>query len=210
MDTSAATNALQSVGSGLSAALASSGAWTVNWIDLGIVITLLVSAVLGIMRGFIKEALSLATWVVAVVLGLSYSSQAAGWFTFTTVPQVQLILGFLVIVLLGLIAGSLLATVLSRLVLVTGFGVTDRFLGMLFGLFRGAFGVSVALLVSQELMSSSFLQSSSIWSQSKLVPLFLAFGQHLQSLLPQDWWNQLTQLGGRPTSWSLPSGGSGV
>ena len=50
---------------------------TRDFIDIGIVIILLISVAIAVFRGFVKEATSLASWVVAIWLAITFSNQAA-------------------------------------------------------------------------------------------------------------------------------------
>ena len=49
-----------------------------SWIDIGIVIILLLSIGVAIFRGFVKEAISLAGWIIAIWLAIKFAPQVAG------------------------------------------------------------------------------------------------------------------------------------
>ncbi len=98
-----------------------------SWIDIGIAIILLISVGVAMFRGFVKEAISLASWVVAIWLAMTFSSQVA-LFLPASIDEATFNLGsneleasklrvgiaFLLIVIGTLIAGALLNYILSQ------------------------------------------------------------------------------------------------
>lgn len=114
-----------------------------DWLVIGIVIG---SAGFGFFRGFVKEAISLATWLVAIWfawrLGASVEPMLGEW---REVPQLRIWAARLLIFSLIMMLGLLIAWAIHKLVNSTGLSRPDRFLGTLFGLLRG--GIIVGLVV---------------------------------------------------------------
>ena len=122
--------------------------FSINIADVIIVVLLLGSGILALSRGFVKEALSIAGWVLAAFV-------AQTWFP-DIQPLIQryvdqaLIAGaisFVVLFVLVLIVASYLSSAISRRVRNSEIGVLDHSLGFLFGLLRGAFVIALAYLV---------------------------------------------------------------
>lgn len=136
-------------------------------IDWTILVILIVSSLISLKRGFTKEALSLATWIVALVIARLFSDKLA-------VVLVGLIqsdawrytAAFSILFVATLIVGALINHLLGEFVRMTGLTGTDRVLGMVFGLLRGLV-VVVALLALGRLFALD-----QFWQDSLLVPFF--------------------------------------
>ena len=129
--------------------------------DMMLLAAVLISAVMGLIRGLLKEVLSLVTWVLAVLLALAFGPTFTEWFPFTQgstagndvvgglvrSDTVGLVIGFVGVFTLTLIAGSLIQWGVAKLVVSTGLTGTDRLLGFLFGAGRGVV-VCIVLLIA--------------------------------------------------------------
>src|SRR5690242_17198701 len=101
----------------------------INGLDYGILALIMISVLLGILRGFVREAMSLVTWIAAIVLGVLYCDKLSQIFTMISMPGLRIILAFVLIVLCTLIFGGILSYLIGRLIRFTGFGATDRIIG---------------------------------------------------------------------------------
>lgn len=134
------------------------------WIDYAILVVIAVSAVIGFFRGFIREAIGLATWIIAFWLAFRFAPPVAGWLTeWISVHSVRLAVAFGVLFVAALIAGALFNHMLSQLVRRTGFTGTDRGLGAAFGVLRG-----VAILVLLALFAGLTPVPRDQWWQQSL------------------------------------------
>jgi len=125
------------------------------------------SALIGLARGFLREAISLASWVIALWVAWHYSdwlrphlggALAAEPYG-TWAARTLLVIGVLIVgTLVGITAGNFV-----RVSLFSGF---DRFLGFLFGLLRGGVVLGVAVIVATTLR----LDGERWWKQAKLTP----------------------------------------
>lgn len=106
------------------------------------------SVFLGLMRGFVRESLGLAGWVVALFAARTYGVQAAEMLP-DAIPNdsLRMLAGFLVVFLCILLLASLLAIVISEAVKKIGLGMLDRSLGLVFGGVRGLLIVGVMVLL---------------------------------------------------------------
>jgi membrane protein required for colicin V production len=144
---------------------------------------LLLSAVLGIVRGLIREALSLAIWAAALWCAARFGAQAARLFGgVLDNPLWQLWAGRLALFVMVLFVGSLVAWLVSYFVrrsVITG---TDRMLGMLFGLARGIV-LAGLLVLALELGGFS---TEPWWRESKLLPYAAAVGAQLRDMAQEQ------------------------
>ena len=140
-----------------------------NWIDFTIIGVILLSTVISLIRGFVKEAISLAVWFAAFFVASQFYADLA---TYMTKFDDQLIRNGVAIAILfasTLILGGLVSYLVSQLVQFTGLSGTDRALGSVFGLLRGALIVSALLFFMDTFTASS---DSMWWQESVLIPEF--------------------------------------
>lgn len=154
----------------------------VNALDYGIMGLIAVSVLLGTLRGFVREAMSLVTWVTALVVGVIACETVASWLTMISMVGLRIVLAFVLIVLTILIAGGLMSHLIGKLIKFTGFGATDRIIGTMFGLVRGAVVVAAVVLLANPTPFSK----DPLWTSSMLVPRFEPISLWMKERLPED------------------------
>jgi len=153
------------------------------WVDYAVSFLIAVSALIGLLRGFVKEAFSLFAWVVAIWVGMYYSRDFALLLQDTiTHSTARIAAAFGLLFFITLTLGALIRFILSKLIETTGLTGSDRILGMLFGIARGA--VLIALIVM--LVGMTPLPKDPWWKQSQLIPPFQAFAIWLKDHIPSD------------------------
>ena len=158
------------------------------WIDYTILAIVGISGVISLMRGFIREALSLAGWIAAFWMALAFSGKAAAWLAgYVTVPSVRLGIAFMAIFIGVLLLCGIVLRLAGLLVDKTGMSGTDRTLGILFGVLRGI--VLVGLLVL--LAGLTPLPRDPWWSQSVFLPHFVELASEFRAFLPAEIQQQL-------------------
>jgi len=159
-----------------------------NWVDYAIIGTVLLSMLISLVRGFVREALSLATWILAIMAGIKFSSQMSVFLEpYISTGPIRLGAAFFILFALTLLVGSILSFMLVQLVHKTGLSGTDRSLGVVFGFGRGLLVVSVALLICDMMSFSSVKEdnSSNALVQSQLAPRFEPIMVWLKQFLPE-------------------------
>lgn len=107
------------------------------------------SILLSMMRGFLREVLSLAGWVAAFLVAKLYTLELAPLLPEAIPTQsLRLLAAFVILFLATLLMGSLLAIALSEVFKKIGLGWLDRWLGAIFGLARGVMIVGVLVLLA--------------------------------------------------------------
>lgn len=161
-----------------------------NWADYGILVILLMSIGMSFARGFVKESISLITWIAAIWVGLKFSPMLAEILkTSITTPSIRLIASFLALFLTVLILGGLINFIISHIVHKTGLSGTNRLIGMVFGLARGVLVVGLIILLANH---TAFPQDP-WWQASALIPKFEPVANTISKLLP-DKLHQVSQL----------------
>ena len=144
-----------------------------TWFDWTVVGIVGLSTSLSVYRGFVREALSLAAWVVASVvaftLGEQMSALLGGVIANDTLRYVS---ACVILFAATLVLGSLLNSLLAQLIKMTGLSGADRLLGTVFGFTRGLLVVLVLLFVLERLLPAGqqgALQSSVLLPHLKMV-----------------------------------------
>jgi membrane protein required for colicin V production len=164
---------------------------TMNWLDFGIIVLIGMSVLMGIIRGFVREAMSLVTWVTAIVIGFTYCEWVANnWLASITMIFLRYLVAFILLALFTLIMGGILSYVISKLINFTGFGVTDRIIGTVFGFARGAAIVAIVILFA----GSSPIAKDKIWVESQLVPRLQPLSIWMKERVPEDLMKKLPTL----------------
>ena len=145
--------------------------------DIVIVIVIVVSAVFGLMRGLVREVLSLVVWGSALLLGIAFAVPVAGLLGLAVSPGLQTAIGFAIVFVAVLVVGALAQRFFGGLVESTGLTGTDRTLGLAFGAVRGAAVVLVALILLRP-----FAESRDWWRESKVAPPLLTFENEVMEL----------------------------
>jgi len=139
------------------------------WVDAVVIAALVLSFGLGIFRGFVREVLSLSSWIISIWLAYLYGDNLA----IIIVPWLESerlsgLIGYLVVFVAVLVLLSLIVALLFKLFRVTGFSGTDRFLGGLFGCLRGVVIVAVLLFIAEWTPATG----QAWFRESQIVPYF--------------------------------------
>ena len=135
-------------------------------VDNLILAVIAISSAFGVWRGFIKEILSLLSWIAALLVSRVYSESLAGMLgSLIDNPSVRYVTAFSVLFVIIIMLGTLLNHLMSKLLVVTGLKTIDRLLGAVFGVARGTVIVLVFLFVL-----NVFVSESEWWQQSTLIP----------------------------------------
>lgn len=147
--------------------------------DIVILIIVLLSSVIGLMRGLFKELISLLVWFAAVMLALYFSAAMGDALSGQIADEsIRTVVGFFIIFLATLILGGIVQMLVKQLISSTGLTGTDRFLGFLFGSARGVLVCIVGLIALQ-----SFELEAGWWTESRIIPELLAFEDDVLELM---------------------------
>ncbi len=135
-----------------------------SWIDWALLAVLAASVLVGLVRGFVYECLSLAGWVVAWFAAQWTAPQLAAHVPVGAVGSaLNLGVAFAIAFLLAILAWSLLAKLIRMMIHATPLSLPDRLLGAGFGLLRGF----VLLLAVATVVALTPAAQSSPWLGSR-------------------------------------------
>lgn len=140
-----------------------------NWIDFTILGIIVISTLISLARGFVKEAISLVVWIAAFFVARHFYPYLAVYFTNIQDDIVRNGVAIAILFVATLILGGLINYLVHQLVHISGLSGTDRALGAVFGLLRGALIVSAVLFFMD---SFTPFASSASWQASMLIPEF--------------------------------------
>ena len=151
-------------------------------LDWLFIIIMAVSMIVGIFRGFIKEAVSVGTLIIAVWASFHFATSAQGLFgEWLESPALRIWSARIAIFVLVMLLGSLAGWLISRFANQVGMSGADRKLGMLFGLFRGAILSGLVVIVGPYLS----LDKDAWWSESSLLPYATRVAESIAVIAPQ-------------------------
>lgn len=152
-----------------------------NWADWVILAILVVSSLISLKRGFVKEALSLVNWVLAFFVAMAFRDVLSSLLTpYIETPSVRDMTAFAALFAATLIVGAMINNLIGELVRLTGLSGTDRTFGMIFGLLRG-FVIVMAILLLLPLAVP--IDKDSWWQQSMLIPELLTLEGWCRSIV---------------------------
>ncbi len=154
-----------------------------NWFDYGVLVVIGISALISLTRGFVREALALAAWVVSIWVAVSFSEPLALMLeSFISTPSIRMIAAFMLLFVGTLLAVSVINMLAVKLVKSSGLTGTDRAIGMVFGIVRGVFIVAVLVFLA----GLTPLPQDAWWSESLFMPHFQELALWLRDFLPAN------------------------
>ena len=147
-----------------------------NFVDWTIIVVITASVVLSIIRGFVKEFLSLFIWVIAFFAAVNFEFLATPKINeFLGNPDISKIISYVVVFMIALFLGGLVIKFLSGLVKWSGASGFDKLLGVLFGFTRG-----LLILFIIFLLLPASAQSNESMTNSKLVPIIQKYAPQIE------------------------------
>jgi membrane protein required for colicin V production len=154
-----------------------------NVTDYLVIAAVVISAIVGAMRGFLREAVALVAWLLALFVAWHFADLIephlggllAGSYVKTWAARV-------IIVILILLLGAAVGAILNHFVRLSIFSGMDRFLGLIFGLLRGVVLLGVFVILGQLLR----LDGEKWWTRSLLIPYGESIANGLRGLVGED------------------------
>ena len=154
-----------------------------SWLDLVILGIIGLSALISLIRGFVKESISLVTWIVAGIVAFRYFSPMAEMLSaFIEAPTIRAVTAFGILFVTTLIIGAIINFIMAQLVSKTGLSGTDKALGVVFGAARGVLIVTMVVLLA----SLTPMPEAPWWQDSASVDYFQSLAGWVKEIIPAD------------------------
>lgn len=154
-----------------------------SWLDLVIIGIILVSTLISLVRGFVKESISLVSWILAGFIAFRYFSALSELLLpYLESPTLRTGIAFSVLFVCTLIVGAIVNFMASQMVSKTGLSGTDKTLGMVFGAARGILIVTLIVLLA----GLTPMPEEVWWQEAMLIEYFTTMANWLKDILPQD------------------------
>lgn len=150
--------------------------------DLVIIGIFIVSILIGVLRGLIKEALSVTSWIMAIWLASTFNAQVGDWFAqYVSIPNAtfRIWIGFCIVFVATLFAFALISFLISKLIVRGPIKGTDRFLGIFFGAARAALIIVAIMMLARGLGRDE----SDWWKNSQYLPYFLPLADYIEPMV---------------------------
>ncbi len=152
-------------------------------VDVVVIFVIFLSALFSLMRGFVKEAISLATWIIAIWLAATFAPQLADALPSSIESEaVRQATGFGVLFVLTLMLGTVVNMLVSQIVKKTGLSGADRIFGVAFGVLRGGLIIIVFVIIG----GMTPLPETDWWQSSTLLQWFESTAMVIQEYIPED------------------------
>lgn len=153
-----------------------------SWLD-GLILTIIVLSVLiSVVRGFMKEVLSLMSWFASFYLAYRYYEVLAGSLDgIISNASMRFGMSFMLIFIGSVIAFGTITFFVLRILKITGMNTFDRSFGAVFGAARGLLIVNLFIIVGSSLSLTGYLW----WQQSYMIKHLMPQVVWLQKKLPE-------------------------
>lgn len=158
------------------------------WVDWALLGALAISILIGIFRGFTREVLGLASWILAIVAALLFAPAAAGYLEpHITLPSIRIASAYGLVFFSGLVLGAILTAIISTLVRKSPLSGIDRSIGAGFGLLRGV----LLLVVVVWLVGLTPARQDPWWRDSLFIGKLEWLAAGLNRFVPDDWQDRI-------------------
>ena len=152
----------------------------VDYIILAIIV---LSAVMGLVRGLLRESIAVITWFLAIVFAWMFADNLEPLLGGVLVGSpLRIWAARVIIFVFVLLVGGAIATVLGHYVRVSMFAGMDKFLGFIFGIIRGVVIVGAFTIAIQALR----MDEDPRWKNSRLMPYAIGVADALRGIVGES------------------------
>ena len=125
--------------------------------DYFIITVLVISSVYGIIRGFIKESLSLIGLLLSFYLASTFDDSIASLIPVQDKSEIIIVIAFIIIFVGTLLLTSFLIKLMNKVLKFAGLSLMNRFFGFIFGLARGLIIILILVYLSRSILFSPII-----------------------------------------------------
>ncbi len=149
-------------------------------VDVVVIFVIALSALFGLIRGFVKEAISLVKWILATWIAATFASRLSPLLPIES-DAVSQATAFGLLFVSVLIIGAIISFIVVQFVKKTGLSSADHVFGLLFGFLRGGVIIIVFVLIGQAVS----LSTQQWWQDSLMLQRFERAAILLHDYVPQ-------------------------
>jgi membrane protein required for colicin V production len=154
-----------------------------NITDYLVIAAIIISAAVGSVRGFLRESIALVTWIIALFIAWHFSDVVAPHLGgLLAASPVRTWAARVIIVAVLLLLGAGIGVTVAHFVRLSIFSGMDRFLGFVFGAFRGFVLLGVFVILGQLLR----LDGEYWWRHSVLMPYGETIANGIRAVVGED------------------------
>jgi membrane protein required for colicin V production len=159
-----------------------------NLLDIFIIIIISAFSIYGLIRGFVKEIVSIISIVLGFYIALYWHEEAARYLAGFKNQNLQNILAFIIVFIVASLIVTLLGKLLSLALNGIDLGCINYLLGLVFGFVKGVFVVCVFLLA----LVSFLPYSNTLLANSQLTPAIISLTKTVADFSPANFKKQFT------------------
>lgn len=160
-------------------------------IDGGVAAIIVLSAILAYSRGFVREAMAIAGWIIAAILAFMFAPQAQPLIKEIPVVgdflrdscELSIIGAFAAVFALALLLTSVFTPLFSSVIQRSALGGLDQALGFFFGVARGVLLVAIAFFVYETVITA---QDIPMVDDSRSAAVFSRFTTQIEEQNPEQ------------------------
>jgi len=141
-----------------------------NYIDIVLAILILIAAVRGFLKGFVFEIASLAAIILGIWGGIHFSHYTAEFMTvhFSWHSEYLWLVSFIIIFIFIVLIIHMLGNILKRILDACAMGFINKLAGMIFGILKAAFILSIVLIFFDALDVKAHILPETMKKESKV------------------------------------------
>lgn len=157
---------------------------SVTVLDGVVLVVVLISALLAMVRGFVREVLSVVSWVLAAAAAYYFYKPLLPYVEpYISNKNIAIVASAAAVFFVALVVASYIAMKISDFVIDSRIGLLDRTLGFVFGLVRGVLIVVIAFAFLSWILSD---HQPSWVANAQSAPILKRLGDRLIAALPED------------------------
>jgi len=157
-------------------------------VDIAIVVLLAASTLVGLYRGFIREMLTLLTWIFAGAVALMYGQEVGDFLDLSKSSSVDYWIGVGVIFAFIVVIGFIIKYFVCKAFKIRGTKTYDRMAGAVFGALRGCLVVILVLVAGADSLSKQ-----TWYKQSTMLGNFEVASNIVLDNMPAEWRTELKE-----------------
>ncbi len=155
-----------------------------NYIDIIIVVIVFFFAMRGLLRGFVKEIISLAGILFSIWAAFTYYPVIVPYLNFLQNSAWRNIGAYIIIFIVGILVANMLIIILQRIISIAFLSWADKLLGCCFGFLKGLLICAILITILR-----AFFNDISTIDQAITIPYLNMLMEYVQTHIPSDIFN---------------------